>query len=87
MQIRGGFRAVCQPRCQPGLLRKARGARNPGGTVPVMTPLIVLGLIVCGIAGALIGARSGHRINGMFFGLVLGPAGVLIVALWKPKRT
>jgi hypothetical protein len=46
----------------------------------------VLILIVCAIAGALIGQRSGHRINGMFFGLVLGPIGVLIVALWKPKR-
>jgi len=50
-----------------------------------MTPLVVLILIACGIAGALIGQRSGHRINGMFFGLLLGPIGVLIVALWKPK--
>lgn len=50
-----------------------------------MTPLIVLGLIICAIAGALIGGRSGHRVNGAFFGLILGPVGVLIVALWKPK--
>lgn len=51
-----------------------------------MTPLVVLALIVCGIIGALIGARSGHRVNGLFFGLILGPVGLLIVALWKPKR-
>lgn len=51
-----------------------------------MTPIVVLILIVCAIAGALIGSRSGHRINGMFFGLLLGPLGVLIVALWKPRR-
>ena len=50
-----------------------------------MTPLIVLILIVCAIIGALLGERSGHRINGMFFGLLLGPIGVLIVALWKPR--
>jgi uncharacterized membrane protein YccC len=51
-----------------------------------MTPAVVFtGLIVCAIAGALIGQRSGHRVNGMFFGLLLGPVGVLIVALWKPR--
>lgn len=48
-------------------------------------PVIVFIWIVSAIAGALIGARSGHRINGMFFGLLLGPLGVLIVALWKPR--
>ena len=51
-----------------------------------MTPVIALIWVVCAIAGALIGARSGHRINGMFFGLLLGPLGVLIVALWKPRN-
>jgi uncharacterized membrane protein YfcA len=51
-----------------------------------MTPLIVLVLIACAIIGALLGERSGHRINGFFFGLLLGPIGLLIVALWKPKR-
>ena len=51
-------------------------------------PIVVLPvLVVCAIAGALIGARSGHRFNGMFFGLILGPVGVLITALWKPKDT
>jgi uncharacterized membrane protein YfcA len=55
----------------------------PGG---IVAPIIVLIAIVCAIAGALIGARSGHRINGAFFGLLLGPVGVLIVALWKPRQ-
>ena len=48
-----------------------------------MITLIVLLLIVCGIAGALIGNRSGHRFQGMFCGLLFGPIGVLAVALWK----
>lgn len=52
----------------------------------MVTPIVVLIALVCAIAGALIGSRSGHRINGMFFGLLLGPLGVLIVALWKPRR-
>lgn len=51
-----------------------------------MTPVVILALVVCGIVGALIGNRSGHRVNGMFFGLLLGPIGVLIVALWKPRH-
>lgn len=51
-----------------------------------MTPLVVFILIICGIAGALIGQRSGHRVHGMFAGLLFGPLGMLAVALWKPKR-
>lgn len=50
-----------------------------------MPPYVVLIVIACGTAGALIGQRSGHRVSGMFFGLLLGPLGVLITALWKPK--
>lgn len=52
-----------------------------------MPPYVVFILIACAIAGALIGQRSGHRFVGAAFGLLLGPVGVLIIALWKPKRT
>jgi hypothetical protein len=64
---------------------RANEQLRPEWSSPV-TPLIVLILIVCAIIGALIGDRSGHRINGFFFGLLLGPVGVAIVALWKPRR-
>lgn len=49
-----------------------------------MPPYVVLFWIICAIAGSLIGRRSGHHIQGLFFGLLLGPVGVLITCFWRP---
>jgi uncharacterized membrane protein len=52
---------------------------------PIVTLLLAAYLIICAIGGALIGDRKGHKINGMFFGLLLGLIGV-IVALLPARR-
>lgn len=50
-----------------------------------MTALIVI-LVLAAVAGALIGSRKGYPVWGFFLGLILGPAGVLVIALWKPNH-
>lgn len=59
-----------------------------------MTPFALLVLIIVslafGTAGALIGRIRHHGLNGFFFGLLLGPLGLLIIGIVtvasKPRR-
>jgi hypothetical protein len=43
-------------------------------------------MIVCGLVGALIGRCRGRIVDGLGWGIILGPIGWLIVALLSDKR-
>jgi hypothetical protein len=50
-----------------------------------MTTLIVIALLICGIAGSLIGRPKGYPVWGFFLGLFLGVLGVAVMTLWRPR--
>ena len=41
--------------------------------------------IVCGFAGWLIGGNKGQALSGSLLGLLLGPLGVIVIAVMKPS--
>lgn len=47
---------------------------------------LFIGMLVCGLVGALIGRSRGRPIDGLGWGILLGPLGWLIVALLSDKR-
>lgn len=53
--------------------------------IAVLTLSILMWLIWPVLCGAL-GARHGQGVQGAFFGLLLGPLGLMTVLLSKPKR-
>lgn len=50
-----------------------------------MTELVVASL-ACGVLGMFIGAAKGMQNAGLLLGLLLGPLGLLILVLWRPKN-
>jgi len=48
--------------------------------------MIIIFWLLCGIVGAMIGSNKGEGGLGFFLGLLLGPIGVLIVALSRGNR-
>jgi len=46
----------------------------------------ILLLVICGIIGSALGSRKKMGISGFFYGLILGPLGVILVFISKGKR-
>ena len=46
----------------------------------------ILVLVICGIIASILGSRKGIGVSAFFFGLILGPLGVILVLLSKGKR-
>ena len=43
-------------------------------------------LVICGIIASVLGLRKGMGISAFFYGLILGPLGVILVFISKGKR-
>lgn len=46
----------------------------------------ILLLVICGIIASVLGSRKKMGISGFFYGLILGPLGVILVFISKGKR-
>lgn len=46
----------------------------------------ILVLVICGIIASILGSRKGIGTSAFFFGLILGPLGVILVLFSKGKR-
>ena len=46
----------------------------------------ILLLVVCGVIASVLGLRKKMGISGLFYGLILGPLGVILVFISKGKR-
>ena len=48
--------------------------------------ILIVAWLACGIAAAIIGARKGEGLGGFILGVLLGPIGILIVAVSRGNR-
>ena len=46
----------------------------------------ILLLVICGVIASVLGLRKKMGISGFFYGLILGPLGVILVFISKGKR-
>ena len=46
----------------------------------------ILALVICAIIASILGSRKGMGTSSFFFGLILGPLGIILVLLSKGKR-
>lgn len=53
-----------------------------------MTPITVFILAACGLTGWAIARHEGHPVWGAFVGVLLGPIGIIVVAIsgWRAAR-
>jgi len=47
---------------------------------------LILFWLVCAVAGGIIGDRKGSAVSGFFLGALLGPLGLLVIAVAKGDR-
>ena len=47
---------------------------------------VIVGVLLISYIGALIGSTKGHTMLGFFLGLVLGPIGLIIIAMTQDDR-
>ena len=42
--------------------------------------------MICGVIASVLGSRKGMGVSGFFYGLILGPLGVILMFISKGKR-